>query len=117
MKKRSLAVRVGIVLGLAASLAVNAYQFVLLVDAGIVVDNAKSQAEALWERRNVALRILRFDWIGRPATDLDALASELEADGVIIDSEGNSLEIGEFVFEVEDGFVTSVDDFSGKSLE
>lgn len=117
MKKKTLGVRIGIALGLAVSLAANVYLFVLLVDAGIVVDNANSQADALWERRNVALRIIRLDWIGRPARELEALASELEADGVIIDSEGNAREIGDFVFEVEDGIVTAVYDFSGKSLE
>ena len=53
-------------LGLVLSLVGNVYLIMLLVDAGIVLDNAKSEVDLLWNRRELALEIIRHEWVGRP---------------------------------------------------
>jgi hypothetical protein len=106
MNRRALALWVG----LAASVAGNIGLTLLLVNAGVLVDAAQSQADILWERRQLALDIIQRDWLGRPANELDALASALAADGVMVGVEGKTREIGDFLFLVEDGVVTAVRD-------
>jgi hypothetical protein len=61
---------------LIVSFAGNLYLGLLLLDAGIVLDNAQSVADQLWDRRKVALHIMRRDWIGRSAEEVDDLARE-----------------------------------------
>lgn len=103
---------------LIVSVAANLYLGFLLLDAGIVLDNARSVADQLWDRREVALHIMRRDWIGRSADEVDDLAQELKREGVIVGVEGNVREIGEFLFYIDDGVVVDVQDFeSGVQLE
>lgn len=97
-------------LGLVLSLVGNVYLIMLLVDAGIVLDNAKSEVDLLWNRRELALEIIRLEWVGRPTSELDKLAGELKGDGVLVGLDGDSREIGDFIFDVEDGVVTDVRD-------
>lgn len=97
-------------LALLLSLAGNVYLLVLLVDAGVVLDNARSEADLLWERRQLALEIIRRQWVGRPAAELDDLARDLAGGGVLVGREGDVREIGDFLFEVEEGVVTGVRD-------
>jgi len=112
MKRRALGYFIAI--GAVIALAAIVYLTVLLVNAGKIADDARSETDLLWERRNVALKIISHDWVGRPASELDALAIELKANGVIVDTEEDAREIGDFVFKVEDGIVTEVYDFDGK---
>lgn len=55
---------------LVLSLAGNLYLGFLLVDAGIIVDNAQTVAEDLWDRRQLALDIMKRDWVGRSASEV-----------------------------------------------
>lgn len=103
---------------LVASLAGNLYLGFLLLNAGVVLDNAQSVADQLWDRRKVALFIMRKDWIGRSATKVDDLARELEREGVVIGLERDLREIGDFVFYIEEGVVVDVRDIdSGVELK
>lgn len=95
---------------LVLSLAGILYLGFLLLDAGIIVDNAQTVAEDLWDRRQLALDIMRRDWVGRPASEVDALAEELGKEGVITGTEGELREVGSFLFYVEDGVVVDIED-------
>lgn len=103
-----------LVILLVLSLAANLYLGFLLVDAGIIVDNAQTVAERLWDRRELALDIMRRDWVGRPASEVDALAEELGKEGFITGTEGEVREIGSFLFYVEDGVVVNVEDLASR---
>lgn len=92
------------------SLAGNLYLGFLVLDAGIALNDSQSVVDQLWDRRQLALEIMRRDWIGRPASEVDALARELEAGGSIVGREGETREIGDFQFYVEDGIVVDVQD-------
>lgn len=109
MKKRK--TNLALWLGLAVSLIGNAWLFLLLVDAGILIDNAQSTTENLWERRQLAIEIMKRDWLGRPVSALEDLARDLKADGVIVKTRGQTHEIGSFLFDVEGGVVIDVRDF------
>jgi hypothetical protein len=97
-------------LGLALSLVGNVYLILRLVDAGIVLDNATSEVDLLWKRRQVALEIISRGWVGRPVGELDEVAGDLNDDGVLVGHDGDAREIGDFIFEVENGLVTDVRD-------
>lgn len=99
---------------LAISLVGNLWLFVLLVNAGAHVGDARSQVETLKERRTTALEILRYEWMGRSVSDLDTMKDDLAAQGVRVDVEGETREIGTFIFEVEEGVITEVRDYSGR---
>lgn len=102
---------------LAVSLIVNLVFSALLLDAGIMLDNARSQVDLLWERREQALEIMRRDWLGRSADEVDSLARDLEAQGIPIGTEGDTREIGDFLFEIKDGLVTHIRDLDSGRAE
>ena len=95
---------------LAASLAANVYLAFLLLDAAVALDDAHSVANQLFERRELALQILRRDWIGRSVGEVEALAEELRKQGVITGVDGSLREVGDFLFVIEDGAVVDVQD-------
>lgn len=103
-----------VVVLLILSLAGNVYLGFLLSNAGVIVDNAQSVADQLWYRREPALQIMRRNWVGRSASDVDELAEELNRRGVILGREGELREIGSFLFYVEDGVVVDVQDFDSR---
>lgn len=106
-------VRTGIGLVIGLLLAGNLYLAFLLIDAGVSLDGAKSEVDVLWKRRQEALAILNRDWVGRPASELDALAEDVESQGFLVSRDGETREIGDFLFEVEDGVVKEVRDLDG----
>lgn len=63
------------------------YLFALLLDAGMELDNARSQTTYLQERSNLALTIVRKEWIGKDMASVVELSKELGRQGVIVDSE------------------------------
>ena len=95
---------------LAISFASNVYLMLLLVDAGVILDNTQTKFDQLWNRRKEALTIINHAWVGRSATDLEELANELKDHGIKVSLDGDAREIGDFLFEVEDGVVTEVRD-------
>lgn len=101
---------------LVLSLAGNLYLGFLLLDAGITLTYAESTSEQLWERRQLALEIMRRDWLGRSASEVDDFARELEKEGIMIGTDGEIREIGDFLFYVEDGVVVDVQDL-GSGVE
>lgn len=84
------------------------YLFVLLLNAGAALDNARSQVTYLRERSDLALSIVRKNWIGEDATRVADLSKELERQGVIVGVEGNDFKIGDLIFETKGGVVTGV---------
>jgi hypothetical protein len=102
---------ISLVVSLLLSLGANLYLLLLLLDAGIQLDNVRSEVDRLSERRQLALDLLNRHWVGRTVDEVDGLAKELSEDGVLIGREGELREIGEFVFYVESGTVTEVRDF------
>ncbi|MEM7479676.1 MAG: hypothetical protein AAF481_00760 [Acidobacteriota bacterium] len=96
---------------LALSLLGNAYLFVLSLDAGMILDNAQTEAERLWERRERALTIINRAWVGTPIEELSALTDELEAKGWLIDRHDGEWELHDFVFRIEDSRVVEVRDY------
>lgn len=84
------------------------YLFVLLLDAGVALDNARSQTTYMRERSDLALTIVRKEWIGKGSKHLADLSKELEQQGVIVGSEGNDYKIGDFIFETNNGVVSGV---------
>lgn len=102
---------------LVLSLVGNVYLAILLLDAGIVLDNARSEVDVLWERRQVALKIINRCWAGRHVDELNELAGRLERQGVLVDPDRDGLEVGDFIFYVEGGLVTRVRDMSSTNDE
>ncbi len=84
------------------------YLFVLLLDAGMALDNARSQTTYLRERCDLALTIVRKEWIGKDSKHVAELSKELERQGVIVGTERNVYKIGDFIFETSDGVVSGV---------
>lgn len=90
------------------ALAAALYLFVLLLNAGVALDNARSQVTYLRERSDLALSIVRKNWIGKDATRVADLSKELERQGVIVGVEGNDFKVGDLIFETKGGVVTGV---------
>lgn len=84
------------------------YLFVLLLNAGSAVGDARSEVAHLRERSDLALTIVRKDWVGKEAARVTALSRELEQKGVIVKTEGSSFEIGDLIFETKGGLITGV---------
>ena len=92
-----------------AALSAAFYLFVLLLDAGITLDNARSYSTRLRERSDLALSIIRRDWTGKDVALVVALSKEFEEQGVISKrTKEGSFEIGDFIFEIDGDVVTGV---------
>lgn len=91
------------------SLFAGIYLFFLLLDAGVALDDARSQVARLRERNELMLSVARKDWIGRPAASVSDLGSEFMRPGLITKkTEDGALEIGDLVFEIKNGVVTHI---------
>lgn len=91
------------------SLLAALYLCVLLMNAGVALDDARSQVARLQERNELVLSIARKDWIGKEVVRVAVLANELERQGVIVKkTKDGSFEIGDLIFEIKDGVVTQV---------
>ncbi|MEW6301752.1 MAG: hypothetical protein AB1671_29155 [Thermodesulfobacteriota bacterium] len=84
------------------------YVFTLLLNAGSMLDDSRSEASRLRDRSNLALEILRKDWVGRDVTAVASLSEELAQKGVIVGSEEGAVEVGDLVFVVKSGVITEV---------
>ncbi|MCP5442307.1 MAG: hypothetical protein H6968_04680 [Chromatiaceae bacterium] len=84
------------------------YIFVLLLDAGASLSNARSETERIRDRSDLVLSILRRDWLGKKAASVTELSEALHQKGVITGNENGLLEIGDLIFETKDGFVTDI---------
>lgn len=84
------------------------YLFMLLLNGGVALDNARSEVTRLRERSNLALSIIRKDWLGKKAASLADLSRELERQGVIVGVEGDTFKVGDFIFETKGGVVTEI---------
>lgn len=85
------------------------YLFVLLLNAGVALDDARSQVARLRERNELVLSIARKEWIGKEAASVADLANEFERQGVIAKkTKDGSFEIGDLIFEIKNGVVTQV---------
>jgi hypothetical protein len=90
------------------SAAAMLYLFVLLLNAGSALDDARSEASRLRKRSNLALAILRRDLIGKDAASIAGLSREFARQGFIVGTEGNALKIGDLIVDTKDGAVTGV---------
>jgi len=84
------------------------YACILLLNAGSALDSARSEAARQRERSDLALSIIRKEWIGKDAEGVATLSREFEKQGVIVGTEDGSLEIGDLIFEIKQGSVTDV---------
>jgi len=84
------------------------YFLVLLLDAGVALDDARSQVTYLRQRSDLALSIVRKDWIGKDAASIAKLSKELERQGVPVRVEEEAYEIGDVIFQSKGGLVTEV---------
>lgn len=85
------------------------YLFARLLNAGVTLDNARSQAARLRERNELALSIVRNEFLGKEEARVASLASELERQGLIVKKvKDGSFEIGDIIFEMKDSVVTQV---------
>jgi hypothetical protein len=91
------------------SLIATTYLLILLFDAGLALDDSRTQSSHLRKRSELALMIARKDWIGRSSKSVEDLATELEQQGITAKRrEDGSFEIGTVVFETRDGVVTQM---------
>lgn len=90
------------------SLLAAIYLFVLLLNAGVALDNARSQTSFLRERSNLALLIVRKEWIGENVEHLVELYKEFERQGVVVGIEKNNFKIGDIIFETKNNVVTEL---------
>jgi hypothetical protein len=87
----------------------NLYLFVLLLDAGALIDGARSSVERLRERSDLALFIVRQEWVGKEVAGVRALSDEIGRQGVIVKNlPDGSFEVGDLIFETKEGIVTQV---------
>jgi hypothetical protein len=85
------------------------YLFVLLLNAGGAIDDSRWRATELRNRGELLLTIARRDWIGRDTSSAEALAIELEQEGVSVKRlPDGSFELGDIVIEVKDGVVSQM---------
>ncbi len=84
------------------------YLFVLLLNGGDALDDARSEVARLRERSDLALTIVRKDWIGREVASVNNLSNEFKRHGVIVGVEDGTFKIGDFLFETQRGLVTEV---------
>ena len=84
------------------------YVFVLLLNAGSAMDDARSETERIRVRSDLALSIIRNDWLGKKETSVIALSNEMKRKGVIVGIENGLLEIGDLIFAIENGIVIDV---------
>ncbi len=87
------------------SLLAAVYSFALLLNAGGALDDARSEVERLRERSDLALVILRKNWLGTEVTSLSTLSKDLRQQGVIVKNHEGVYEIGDIVFETKGGLI------------
>ena len=95
-----------ILFGLASVAAL--YSFMLLMDASLALEDSRSRNAQLRGRCQLALTILRKDWIGREVIGVSDLSNELKHNGVIVSAVDNSYTIGDIIFETRGGVVSGV---------
>jgi len=91
-----------------ATLVALVYSFVLLLNAGSELGDARSEAERLRARSDLALLIIRADWLGRSADDVVRLSEKASQEEVLTGVNRNLHEIGDLVFETRSGVVKDV---------
>lgn len=79
-----------------------------LLDAGLILDNARTQSDLYRARTDLALRLIQKEWIGRPTASVNELAEELRRSGTNVGRDGATVEIGDLRFETDGGKVTAV---------
>ena len=82
-----------------------AYSFILLLNAGAALDDARSEVERLRGRNDLALVILRKGWVGKETTDVSELSRVLQKQGVIVGNKDGVYEVGDIIFETGNGSV------------
>ena len=90
------------------SLLIAIYLFILLLNAGKALDNSRTEVMRLSERSDLALSIIRKEWIGRGVPEVSKLQNEAENKGITTGVEKNTFELGDVIFETESGSVTEV---------
>lgn len=91
-----------------SALLATLYSFFLLLNGGVALDNARSEVDRLKERSNLALSIVQEEWIGKNSSKLLDLSQRFEKEGVIVKRKGSTHEIGDIIFETENGIVVDV---------
>jgi hypothetical protein len=81
---------------------------IMLLNAGVALDNSRSQAIFLKDRSELALTIIRRDWTGVERSRVSKLSENLQREGAIVGVEGDSIKIGDFIFVTDKGLVKSV---------
>ena len=81
---------------------------VLLLNGGAALEDSRSEVVRLRERSNLALSIVRNDWLGKNKASVTNLSKGLEQHGVIVGVEGNNFKIGDFIFETNGDSVIKV---------
>ncbi|MHC1697952.1 MAG: hypothetical protein AB9919_07870 [Geobacteraceae bacterium] len=84
------------------------YLFMLLLNGGVALDNARSEVTRLQERSNLALSIVRKNLLGKKSAILNDLSRELKQQGVIVGVEGDTFKVGDFIFETNNSLITEV---------
>jgi hypothetical protein len=98
-----------LVAALVISLVANIYLLAKFFDAGIMVDNSRSEAKRQRERSEVSLALVNRAWIGKRSDEIADVSKELgDKFGLILGTEGDAIEVGDLVFETKDGVITEV---------
>jgi hypothetical protein len=90
------------------TLVMSLYFFVLLLNAGSAISDARSEESYHKKNRDFVLKILRKDWIGRSKSEVNDLANEFKDQGEIVKLSGDTFMVGGVVFETRDGIVKEV---------
>lgn len=85
------------------------YAFALVLNAGGSLDDSRTETARLRERNNIALSIVRKEWVGKDAASVVDLSKELQRKGIMVKrTRDGAFEIGDLIFETKDGVVTQV---------
>lgn len=87
------------------------WAFLLLLDSGTALDDARSEVARQRERSNQSISIIRSDWVGRPSHEVELLSKSMSDLGVLVGKDDEDVEIGEIgemIFELKQGAVTNV---------
>jgi hypothetical protein len=94
---------------LAATLLIAAvYFFVLLVDAGISIDGARTRADRLQGRSELSLYFLKKRWVGESRAEVMGAAKELEQKDVIVKNYSDVIEVGDIIFDISNDKVSDI---------
>lgn len=82
--------------------------FLLLINAGLELDNARSETSRQRDRSNISLLIINSYWKGKDQSELDKIIPIVQQPGMVIEKETELVQIGDLLFHLRNGKIYDV---------